>query len=47
MKRQITLEEAMARSSDLDELKTLIASAQSGGAVTAAARAARRPEAGG
>jgi twitching motility protein PilT len=47
MKRQITLEEAMARSSDVDELKTLIASAQSGTAVTAAARASRRPEAGG
>jgi twitching motility protein PilT len=47
MKRQITLEEAMARSSDMDELKTLIASAQSGTAVTAAQRGQRRPEAGG
>jgi twitching motility protein PilT len=46
MKRLITLDEAMARSSDVDELKTLIASAQSGTAVTAGQRG-RRPEAGG
>ena len=45
LRRQITLEEAMSRSSDVDELKTMIASAQSGSAVTAAQRG-RRPEAG-
>jgi len=32
LKRHITLEDAMARSSDVDELKTLIASGGGGGA---------------
>jgi twitching motility protein PilT len=41
LRRQITLEEALSRSSDADELKTIIASAQSGTAVTAAQRARR------
>jgi twitching motility protein PilT len=42
MRRVITLEEAMSRSSDVDELKTLMQSAQAGNAVTAGQR--RRPE---
>jgi twitching motility protein PilT len=42
MKRHISLEEALTRSSDQDELKTLIASAQSGQPVNPAALAARR-----
>ena len=46
MRKLITMEEALSRSSDVDELKTLIASAASGGGVSAATRA-RRPEVGG
>jgi twitching motility protein PilT len=42
IRRQITLEEAMSRSSDQDELKTLIASAQSGTPVNPATLAQRR-----
>jgi twitching motility protein PilT len=42
IRRVITLEEAMSRSSDVDELKTLMQSAQAGTAVTAGQR--RRPE---
>ncbi len=42
IRRQITLEEALSRSSDQDELKTLITSAQSGATVTPAQLAARR-----
>jgi twitching motility protein PilT len=45
MRKMITLEEAMSRSSDVDELKTMIQNAASGGGVSAATR--RRPEAGG
>ncbi len=40
-RRQITLEEAMLRSSDVDELKTLIQNSAAGTAVTAAQRKAR------
>ena len=42
-RRQISVEEAFGRSSDPDELKTLVTSAQSGTAVTGGQRA-RRPE---
>jgi twitching motility protein PilT len=46
LRKLITLEEAMSRSSDVDELKTMITNAASGGGVSAATRP-RRPEAGG
>ena len=45
MRKMITLEEAMSRSSDVDELKTMIQNAASGGGVSAATR--RRPDMGG
>jgi twitching motility protein PilT len=43
LKRSITLEEAIGRSSDPDELKTMIANAQSGGGPTPAPAAGRPP----
>jgi twitching motility protein PilT len=42
LRRLITLEDAMNRSSDVDELKTIIASAGGGGGGPGAAQPARR-----